>query len=206
MRPPPPPPPPPRPAPPRPAAPAAPPRPAAPAAAAPPAPDRGCAAAAARTLRRSHTHLHARIASWHCTMGGWVALWRARPAAVRRYDPIVIANLQQAARTNAPAAYKRFSELSDEQTRKCSLRGLLEFKPTQPVSAAAPRPVSSPTGTGSARALPGMAPRGCARPSSAQKRGRARWPRRADVCPVMDGPSRALARVFVRLAGGSGAR
>jgi hypothetical protein len=135
VRPPPPPPPPPRPAPFR--------RPA------PPAPDRGCAAAAARTLRRSHTHLHARIALLHRTMGGWVALWRARPAAVRRYDPIVIANLQQAARTNAPAAYKRFSELSDEQTRKCSLRGLLEFKPTQPVSAAAPRAVSSPTGTGS---------------------------------------------------------
>ena len=109
---------------------------------APALPPRGRSAARTRTCMR---------ASHYCTArwGGWVALWRARPAAVRRYDPIVIANLQQAARTNAPAAYKRFSELSDEQTRKCSLRGLLEFKPTQPVSAAAPRAVSSPTGTGS---------------------------------------------------------
>ena len=110
---------------------------------------------------------------------------------MRRYDPIVIANLQQAARTNAPAAYKRFSELSDEQTRKCSLRGLLEFKPTQPVLQH--RAPSRTLPAWLRAALPGMAPRGCARPAKAQKRGRARLLRRADVCPVMGQAALSLA-------------
>ncbi|ESO83470.1 hypothetical protein LOTGIDRAFT_133427 [Lottia gigantea] len=42
-------------------------------------------------------------------------------------DPMSIANLQEAAKTNSKDAYGRFSESAWESTKKCSLRGQLEF-------------------------------------------------------------------------------
>ena len=52
------------------------------------------------------------------------------------YDPVVIANLQLAARTNAPDAFARFCKLADEQTKKTCLRGLLDFKTAETKSVA----------------------------------------------------------------------
>ena len=46
------------------------------------------------------------------------------------WDPSAIFNLQNAARTNSPDAYKVFAKYTNEQTtRACTLRGLLDFRP-----------------------------------------------------------------------------
>jgi len=45
------------------------------------------------------------------------------------WDPSAIFNLQNAARTNSPEAYKVFAKYTNEQTtRACTLRGLLDFR------------------------------------------------------------------------------
>ncbi|MEX0739086.1 MAG: glutamate synthase large subunit [Pseudohongiella sp.] len=45
------------------------------------------------------------------------------------WDPSAIFNLQNAARTNSPDAYKVFAKYTNEQTtRACTLRGLLDFR------------------------------------------------------------------------------
>ena len=53
-----------------------------------------------------------------------------RPGGERHmWSPQMISRLQNAARTNSPAAYASFSRLANEDsTRNCSLRGLLEFR------------------------------------------------------------------------------
>ncbi|KAF3432836.1 hypothetical protein FNV43_RR23938 [Rhamnella rubrinervis] len=43
-------------------------------------------------------------------------------------DPLAIAKLQEAARTNSVAAYKEYSKLIQELNKACNLRGLLKFK------------------------------------------------------------------------------
>ncbi len=54
-----------------------------------------------------------------------------RPGGERHaWGPQTIASLQDAARTNSPAAYEQFARLADDQARhSCTLRGLLKFKP-----------------------------------------------------------------------------
>jgi glutamate synthase (NADPH) large chain len=48
------------------------------------------------------------------------------------WDPTAIFNLQNAARTNSPDAYKAFAKYTNEQTtRACTLRGLLKFRDNQ---------------------------------------------------------------------------
>ena len=50
------------------------------------------------------------------------------------WNPLNIANLQQAARAGDPTAYKRFSEAINHQTsRECHLRGLLTFRARSPI-------------------------------------------------------------------------
>lgn len=43
-------------------------------------------------------------------------------------DPLAIAKLQEAARTNSVAAYKEYSKLIQQLNKACNLRGLLKFK------------------------------------------------------------------------------
>ncbi|XP_015878225.2 glutamate synthase [NADH], amyloplastic isoform X1 [Ziziphus jujuba] len=43
-------------------------------------------------------------------------------------DPLAIAKLQEAARTNSVAAYKEYSKLIHQLNKACNLRGLLKFK------------------------------------------------------------------------------
>ncbi|HBX36059.1 MAG TPA: glutamate synthase large subunit, partial [Pseudohongiella sp.] len=59
---------------------------------------------------------------FHWRSGGESHMW----------DPSAIFNLQNAARTNSPDAYKVFAKYTNEQTtRACTLRGLLKFRTDQ---------------------------------------------------------------------------
>jgi len=44
------------------------------------------------------------------------------------WNPLSISSLQQAARTGNQSAYDNFSKLANEDTKKCTLRGMLNFK------------------------------------------------------------------------------
>ncbi|KAK4839697.1 hypothetical protein QYF36_024094 [Acer negundo] len=53
--------------------------------------------------------------------------WR-KGGEVHLNDPLAIAKLQEAARTNSVAAYKEYSKRIQELNKSCNLRGLLKFK------------------------------------------------------------------------------
>jgi len=53
--------------------------------------------------------------------------WRAK-GDQHMWDPQSIADLQLAARSNDESAYWRFAKHANEQTRKCTLRGLMRFR------------------------------------------------------------------------------
>ena len=59
--------------------------------------------------------------------------WRGKkdgvPTERHLNDPVAIAELQAAARDNAPAAYKKYAEITNELNKGCNLRGMLKFKP-----------------------------------------------------------------------------
>jgi len=60
--------------------------------------------------------------------------WRAESES-HMWNPETIATLQSATRTNSRAAYEQFAKLMNEDaTRRCTLRGLLKFKPGQAIS------------------------------------------------------------------------
>lgn len=56
--------------------------------------------------------------------------WR-KGGEIHLNDPLAIAKLQEAARTNSVAAYKEYSKRVQELNRQCNLRGLLKFKEAQ---------------------------------------------------------------------------
>ena len=53
-----------------------------------------------------------------------------RAVSIEGNDPLAIAKLQEAARTNSVAAYKEYSKLIHELNKACNLRGILKFKDT----------------------------------------------------------------------------
>ncbi|KAJ7545860.1 hypothetical protein O6H91_08G013200 [Diphasiastrum complanatum] len=53
--------------------------------------------------------------------------WR-KDGEVHLNDPLAMAKLQEAARTNSTQAYKDYSKLINELNKKCNLRGMLKFK------------------------------------------------------------------------------
>ncbi|XP_024024174.1 glutamate synthase [NADH], amyloplastic isoform X2 [Morus notabilis] len=53
--------------------------------------------------------------------------WR-KGGEIHLNDPLAIAKLQEAARTNSVAAYKEYSKLIHELNKACNLRGILKFK------------------------------------------------------------------------------
>nr|KYP72156.1 Glutamate synthase [NADH], amyloplastic [Cajanus cajan] len=55
--------------------------------------------------------------------------WR-KGGEVHLNDPLAIAKLQEAARSNSVDAYKQYSKLIHELNKACNLRGLLKFKET----------------------------------------------------------------------------
>ncbi|XAR71640.1 Glutamate synthase (NADH) [Bertholletia excelsa] len=56
--------------------------------------------------------------------------WR-KGGEIHLNDPIGIAKLQEAARSNSVAAYREFSKRAQELNKACNLRGLLKFKEAQ---------------------------------------------------------------------------
>ncbi|XP_022890356.1 glutamate synthase 1 [NADH], chloroplastic isoform X1 [Olea europaea var. sylvestris] len=56
--------------------------------------------------------------------------WR-KDGEIHLNDPLAIAKLQDAARTNSVAAYKEYSKRIQELNKSCNLRGLLKFKGTE---------------------------------------------------------------------------
>eukprot|EP00746_Dinoflagellata_sp_MGD_P145900 gnl/MRDRNA2_/MRDRNA2_78462_c0_seq1.p1 gnl/MRDRNA2_/MRDRNA2_78462_c0~~gnl/MRDRNA2_/MRDRNA2_78462_c0_seq1.p1 ORF type:complete len:2215 (-),score=498.78 gnl/MRDRNA2_/MRDRNA2_78462_c0_seq1:357-7001(-) len=74
--------------------------------------------------------------------------WRAGPQAEKHLnDPMVIAKLQEAARTNSRHAYASFAALHNNLVKQSSLRGQFEFKPPrqfgrQPIPIEAVEPAS----------------------------------------------------------------
>ncbi|MCH8847692.1 MAG: glutamate synthase large subunit [Chloroflexi bacterium] len=64
---------------------------------------------------------------------GGAYYWR-RDGEYHMWNPDTIAKLQQAATANDPKAYDDFARLANEyEQRMCTIRGLLEFKPSEPV-------------------------------------------------------------------------
>ncbi len=60
--------------------------------------------------------------------------WR-KSGEKHMWNPNTIAALQVATRTNSPQAYKEFAKASDnEATHGCTLRGLMQFKKSNPIS------------------------------------------------------------------------
>ena len=53
--------------------------------------------------------------------------WRAN-GDNHMWNPQSIASLQQASRTGDKSAYERFSKIANEDSKKCTLRGMLDFK------------------------------------------------------------------------------
>ncbi|MCO5549339.1 hypothetical protein L7F22_002808 [Adiantum nelumboides] len=53
--------------------------------------------------------------------------WR-KDGEVHLNDPVAMAKLQEAARTNSVAAYKEYSKLIHNLNKQCNLRGMLKFK------------------------------------------------------------------------------
>lgn len=56
--------------------------------------------------------------------------WR-KDGELHLNDPMAIAKLQEAARTNSIAAYKEYSQIIQELNKACNLRGMLKFKKTE---------------------------------------------------------------------------
>ena len=84
---------------------------------------------ATETLRRhargyppraaDHSHELPNPGEFHWRSGGERHMW----------DPETIANLQVAARTNSPEAYRQFAEHANNDARtRCTLRGLLRLQ------------------------------------------------------------------------------
>src|SRR5258708_14337167 len=69
----------------------------------------------------------------HALDGGGQYQWR-EDGEYHLFNPQTIHKLQQAVRTNNYKVFKEYSALVNDQTRHwCTLRGLLDFKPTNPV-------------------------------------------------------------------------
>ena len=81
---------------------------------------------------RRHEHAYPRIPvsqTLELDVGGQYQ-WR-RKGEAHMFSPDVVAKLQQATRVNSPEEFRQFCKLIDDQQRRLlTLRGLLEFKPT----------------------------------------------------------------------------
>eukprot|EP00897_Mesotaenium_endlicherianum_P000426 jgi/Mesen1/10384/ME000081S09774 len=53
--------------------------------------------------------------------------WR-KDGEVHLNDPVAIAKLQEAARSNSPSAYKEYAKIINDLNKRCNLRGMLKFK------------------------------------------------------------------------------
>ncbi|MGH8325268.1 MAG: glutamate synthase central domain-containing protein, partial [Steroidobacteraceae bacterium] len=79
----------------------------------------------------------------HALPAGGLYQWRT-DGELHLFNPDSIHRLQKAVRTGSFATYKSYAQLIDDQSRNlCTLRGLLEFKPSEPIPLAEVESVES---------------------------------------------------------------
>ena len=88
---------------------------------------------AQEVLMRHRAAFPARKTNGHALQTGGLYQWRA-DGETHLFNPESIHRLQKAVRTNNYASYKAYAQLIDDQSKNlATLRGLLEFKPSDPV-------------------------------------------------------------------------
>jgi glutamate synthase domain-containing protein 2/glutamate synthase domain-containing protein 1/glutamate synthase domain-containing protein 3 len=98
---------------------------------------------AQEVLMRHRSAFPARPANGHALEAGGMYQWRAG-GEHHLFNPESIHRLQKAVRTGSYATYKSYAKLIDEQSQTlATLRGLLEFAPSEPVPLEEVEPVES---------------------------------------------------------------
>jgi glutamate synthase domain-containing protein 2/glutamate synthase domain-containing protein 3 len=98
---------------------------------------------AQEVLIRHRAAFPSRATHGHALEAGGVYQWRA-DGEHHLFNPESIHRLQKAVRTGSYATYKSYAQLIDDQSKRlATLRGLLEFAPSEPVPLAEVEPVES---------------------------------------------------------------
>ncbi len=98
---------------------------------------------AQEALMRHRAAFPARETNGHALEAGGIYQWRA-DGEHHLFNPESIHRLQKAVRTGSFATYKSYAQLIDDQSKKlATLRGLLEFAPSEPVPLEEVEPVES---------------------------------------------------------------
>ncbi|HWF99539.1 MAG TPA: glutamate synthase large subunit, partial [Steroidobacteraceae bacterium] len=98
---------------------------------------------AQEVLIRHRAAFPARATNGHALEAGGMYQWRA-DGEHHLFNPESIHRLQKAVRTGSYATYKSYAHLVDDQSKKlATLRGLLDFAPSEPVPLAEVEPVES---------------------------------------------------------------
>ncbi|HTX24790.1 MAG TPA: glutamate synthase large subunit [Steroidobacteraceae bacterium] len=89
---------------------------------------------AQEVLMRHHAGFPVRPVNGQALPAGGLYQWRAEGEA-HLFNPESIHRLQKAVRTGSYATYQSYAKLIDDQSRQlCTLRGLLDFKPSDPIA------------------------------------------------------------------------
>jgi glutamate synthase (ferredoxin) len=98
---------------------------------------------AREVLMRHHAAFPQRPVNGHALPAGGQYQWRA-DGEYHLFNPESIHRLQKAVRTENFDTYKSYAQLvNDQSTQLCTLRGLLEFKPSQAIDLSEVEPVES---------------------------------------------------------------
>jgi glutamate synthase domain-containing protein 2/glutamate synthase domain-containing protein 1/glutamate synthase domain-containing protein 3 len=98
---------------------------------------------AQEVLMRHHSAFPPREVNGHALPAGGLYQWRAE-GELHLFNPDSIHRLQKAVRTGSYPVYKSYAKLIDEQSRSlCTLRGLLGFKPSDPIALEEVEPAES---------------------------------------------------------------
>ncbi len=88
---------------------------------------------AQEVLMRHRAAYPPREVNGHALPAGGLYQWRAE-GELHLFNPESIHRLQKAVRTGSYSVYKSYAKLIDDQSRNvCTLRGLLDFKPSEPI-------------------------------------------------------------------------
>ncbi len=98
---------------------------------------------AQEVLMRHRAAFPPREVNGHTLPAGGLYQWRTE-GELHLFNPESIHRLQKAVRTGSYSIYKSYAKLIDEQSRSlCTLRGLLEFKPSEAIPLAEVEPAES---------------------------------------------------------------
>ncbi len=88
---------------------------------------------AQEVLMRHHAAYPPREVNGHALPAGGLYQWRSE-GELHLFNPESIHRLQKAVRTGSFPVYKSYAKLIDDQSKSlCTLRGLLDFKPSEPI-------------------------------------------------------------------------